>query len=186
MSSYTPPIQSFQSLVETLLNTPVRPRIFVSYQHSADQAYYDAFSACFHDGYESVFDNSLERRIDSDDPAYVIQRIRDKHITGTSCTIVLCGVTSYQRKYLDWEIKATLDKEHGLIGIQLPTILPDSNGLVYVPPRLSANITSGYAMWKHWDDLKQNPHLLSAWIADATNRSTKLIQNSATIQQRNG
>lgn len=186
MPPYTPPVGSFQSLVETLLNTPERPRIFVSYQHSADQSYYNAFSKCFHDSYESVFDNSLERRIDSDDSAYVIQRIRDKHITGTSCTIVLCGTTSYQRKYLDWEIKATLDKGHGLIGIQLPTLVPGSNGLVTVPTRLSANITSGYAVWKHWDELFQNPQLLKTWIAQATNRSAKLIQNPTAIQQRNG
>jgi hypothetical protein len=46
-----------------------------------------------------------------------MQRIRDKHITGTSCTIVLCGSLTPWRKYVDWEIKATLDKEHGLIGI---------------------------------------------------------------------
>ena len=141
---------TYDSLVRQILESskiPGRPRIFVSYQHSADQAYYDAFSKLFHDHYESVFDNSLEREIDSDDPAYVIQRIRDKHITGTSCTIVLCGNTSHERKYLDWEIKGTLDKEHGLIGIQLPTLIKNSNGIVIVPDRLHANISSGYAVW---------------------------------------
>jgi hypothetical protein len=163
-----------------------RPRIFVSYQHSADQAYYDGFSKHFHDNYESVYDNSLSRMIDSDNPDYVIQRIRDEFITGTSCTVLLCGPTSYQRKYLDWEIKATLDKEHGLVGIQLPTLVPGANNCVIVPDRLHANIVSGYAVWGHWNQLVQNPGLLSTWIAMATARPASLIVNPGTIKQRNG
>jgi len=46
--------------------------------------------------------------------------IRENFITGTSCTIVLCGAQTHLRKYVHWEIKATLDKEHGLIGVNLP------------------------------------------------------------------
>ena len=92
-----------------------RRKVFVSYHHGRDQAYYDEFSRFFHDQFETVFDNSLERRIDSDGVRYVIQRIRDKHITGTSCTVLLIGAESYQRKYVDWEIKATLDKGHGCL-----------------------------------------------------------------------
>jgi hypothetical protein len=176
---------SFRRYLESF-KIAVRPRIFVSYQHSADQAYYNAFSNDYHDTYESVFDNSLEREIDSDNTAYVIQRIRDKYISGTSCTIVLCGKTAHQRKYLDWEIKATLDKEHGLIGIQLPTLINGWHEPVVVPDRLAANIKSGYAVWKHWNELVQNPAQLSSWIHDARNRSKKLIQNAGTIKQRNG
>jgi hypothetical protein len=180
----------YDSLVRQILESskiPDRPRIFVSYQHSADQAYYDVFSRHYHDTYESIFDNSLERGgITSENPDYVIQQIRDKYITGTSCTIVLCGKTSHERKYLDWEIKGTLDKEHGLIGIQLPTLIAGINGMVTVPQRLSANISSGYAVWKGWNELAQNPRLLSTWIQEATNRSKKLIQNAGTIKQRNG
>lgn len=36
--------------------------------------------------------------------------------------MVLCGAEAPQRKFVDWEIKATLDKEHGLIGINLRPI----------------------------------------------------------------
>src|SRR5439155_19054437 len=110
------------SLFDTLPLLLKRPRIFVSYQHSSDQYYYNLLSQTFHDAYETIYDNSLRDEIDSDDNDYIIQRIRDEFITGTSCTIVLVGPTSYQRKYLDWEIKATLDKEHGIIGIQLPNL----------------------------------------------------------------
>lgn len=58
------------------------------------------------------------------------------------------------RKYIDWEIKSTLDKQHGLIGVQLPTLLSNSYGQVTVPARLSDNIASGYALWVSWADLQ--------------------------------
>jgi hypothetical protein len=36
----------------------------------------------------------------------------DNAPTGTSCTIVLCGAETPKRKFVDWEIKAILDKGH--------------------------------------------------------------------------
>ena len=53
----------------------IRPRVFVSYHHRGDQPYYDAFSKHFHDTHEAIYDNSLERRVDSDDVDYVRRRI---------------------------------------------------------------------------------------------------------------
>ena len=93
-----------------IFGAPVKHKVFVSYHHHADQAYYNAFSSAFHDTYDVIYDNSLERSIDSDDVNYVMRRIRENHITGTSCTIVLVGAESPKRKYIDWEISATLEK----------------------------------------------------------------------------
>jgi hypothetical protein len=165
---------------------PKRPRIFVSYQHSSDQAYYDQFSEKFHDGYESIFDNSLERCIDSDKTDYVIQRIRDNFITNTSCTIVLVGPTAHERKYLDWEIKATLDKEHGLIGIHLPNLAPRLDGLFDVPLRFAENVRSGYALWIHWNAVIAEPHALPKMIQTACDRPKGLIVNRHEIKKQNG
>jgi hypothetical protein len=175
-------------LSDLLPKITLRPRIFVSYQHSSDQYYYNEFSRIFHDGYESVYDNSLERIIDSEDCEYVIQRIRDEFITGTSCTILLVGPTSYQRKYLDWEIKATLEKEHGLIGIQLPNVVPSLNGQVTVPTRFVENVRSGYALWHElsWRQLIANPALLNHFISDACSRPKDRIVNRHEIKKQNG
>jgi hypothetical protein len=38
---------------------PVRHKIFVSFHHASDQAYYEAFSRAFHDMHEVIYDNSL-------------------------------------------------------------------------------------------------------------------------------
>src|SRR5688572_907132 len=100
---------------------PIKHKVFVSYHHRGDQAYYNAFSEAFHDTYEVIYDNSLERRIDSDDVDYIRRRIRENYVKGSSCTVVLVGKETWGRKYVDWEIETTLEMEHGLIGVRLPT-----------------------------------------------------------------
>jgi MTH538 TIR-like domain (DUF1863) len=163
-----------------------RRKIFISYHHSNDQPYYNEFSRLFSDSYASVQDNSLDRLIDSDDPDYVMRRIREKYISGTSCTIVLCGAESPSRKYVDWEIKATLDKQHGLIGVNLPSNPTNANGLVFVPVRLHDNIQSGYGLWIQWTDLNAGPQFLRGCVESANLRSKNLIINDRLLKPRNG
>lgn len=142
---------SYSSLCNAFTTT--RPRVFVSYHHAGDQWFYEEFSRLFHDTYEACQDNSVDRLIDSDDAEYVIRTIRENYITGTSCTLVLCGAETRWRKFVDWEIKATLDKQHGLIGIHLPTNPIALNGGIHKPDRLQDNIDSGYAVWSNWGTL---------------------------------
>jgi MTH538 TIR-like domain (DUF1863) len=162
----------------------VRSKIFVSYHHGGDQLYYDLFSKLFHDKYEVVRDNFLERIIQSDDTEYVMRQIREKYITGTSCTIILIGAHSHERKYLDWEIKATLDKCHGLVGVVLPNHVTNYLGEIIVPNRFLTNVKTGYAVWTHWDGL--TAHGLTTLIDAANAKSKFLIDNSPPLKQRNG
>lgn len=168
------------------LQIPTRRKIFVSYHHGGDAAYYDAFMKTFGESYEVVFDNSLERQIDSDRADYVIQRIRDNYIRGSSCTIVLCGAQTPWRKYVDWEIKATLDMKHGLIGINLPTNIFNSSGKFTVPDRLHDNITSGYATWTTWTDATSSGTNLKGLIEQAIGRHEDQIVNNRPMMSRNG
>lgn len=182
MSLLFPNLQSQR----TLLQGTDRPKIFISYHHSGDQAYYNYLSDKIHDQLDLVFDNSLDRNISSDNPEYIMQRIRDSFIGGTSCTIVLCGAATYQRKYVDWEIKATLDKQHGLIGIKLPTLIPNAANQLLVPDRFAQNFQSGYAIWQTWEALMANPAVIKAWIADAASRSRAKIVNDLPLKAKNG
>lgn len=163
---------------------PLRPKIFVSYHHGGDQSYYDEFSRFFHNQYEAIRDNSLERCIQSDDVDYVMRNIREDYITGTSCTIVLIGAQSYQRKYLDWEIKATLDKYHGLVGIVLPNHVKNIDGAVIVPDRFLDNYKTGYTTLVHWNGL--TAQTLQQLIGEATDKSKLLINNARQTRHRNG
>lgn len=168
------------------LPAAVKHKIFVSYHHGGDQRYYDDFSNAFHKIYDVIFDNSLERRIDSDNSDYVMRQIRENYIKGSSCTIVLVGKENSGRKFVDWEIKATLDMGHGLIGVCLPSATRDAtNSNVIVPDRLHSNIQSGFASWVSWQDITSNAAQLERTVAYAKSRDPKLIVNPREIRSRN-
>ena len=158
---------------------PVKHKVFVSYDHGGDQPYYDALSKEFHDQYDIIYDDLLDRVIDGDNTDYVIQRISDSFIAGSACTIVLVGKETWGSKYVDWEIKATLDKQHGLIGVHLPSlpVNPITN-TVAVPPRLSDNIHSGFALWVPWKQITAGPTQLNGYITKAKAGDRRLIQNN--------
>jgi hypothetical protein len=155
-------------------------KIFVSYHHGGDRAWYDAFSRTFCDQYDVIEDNSPERAIDSDDVDYVRRRLSENCITGSSCTIVLIGRDTWGRKYVDWEIDITLEKEHGLIGVMLP--LPVRGVL---PPRLQDNIQTGYALSHPWAQITASPTALTQAIEIAKNKPKWLINNKRERRYQN-
>lgn len=174
----------FNPLVWALVSKlPIKRSVFISYHHALDQMYYDSFSNMFSDLYNCIKDNSLERALDSDDCEYVMRRIRENHISGSSCTIVLCGIETPFRKYVDWEIKATLDKQHGLVGVLLPT---NYWGGLNIPERLRVNVQSGYAILINWSDLNKGPIYLKSIVEMAINKSKNLIENNIPMRRRNG
>ena len=164
----------------------VKRKVFVSYYHGGDQVYYDAFSKAFCDTYDVITDNSLERRVDSEDVNYVMRRIREGYIAGSSCTIVLVGKDTQGRKYVDWEIKATLEKDHGLIGVRLPTAPITPQNTVIVPDRLHDNVQSGYALWLTWQQITAGAQACTQFIEQANARDKKLIVNTRERRLRNG
>jgi antiphage defense system Thoeris ThsB-like protein len=180
---------AFSPFGATEATTIEKPGVFISYHHDGDQAYYDYFARVFADFYRIIRDNSLRQEIWSDDPDYVMRRIREDYITGTSCTVVLCGKQTPWRKFVDWEIKASLDKEHALVGISLPTA-PINNGKVFVPNRFFDNYQTGYGRWLSWDQLfpneQPNVAVLRAIIASANAMPTTLIANMRSLRSRNG
>lgn len=161
-------------------------KIFISYHHGGDKIFYDAFINAFSSSYDVIYDNSIERAVDSSNVDYVIRKIRENYITGSSCTIVLCGANTPYRKFVDWEIKATLDKHHGLIGVNLPTnsLNPDRNYVI--PDRLCDNINTGYAVWVDWATFTQSPQNVQNYIELANSKSPTLVNNSRILKQRNG
>lgn len=161
-------------------------KVFVSYHHGGDKAYYDAFINTFSTSYDVIHDNSVERAVDSTNTEYVIRRIRENFITGSSCTIVLCGSQTPWRKFVDWEIKATLDKQHGLIGVNLPTNPMNNNQQFIVPDRLNDNIQSGYAVWIDWATFTQSYQNVQYYIEQANSKSAAFINNTRALRQRNG
>ena len=110
-----------------------RRSVFVSYHHDRDQFYYDRLATVCDQSCQLIRDASLREALDSEDTDYIRQAIREGYITGTSCTIVLCGSETWKRKHVDWKIKSTLDKRHGLVGVNLPSNPLTSAGKYIVP-----------------------------------------------------
>lgn len=162
-----------------------RRKVFVSYHHRGDQASYDEFTTAFHDRLQLLTDNSLERRIDSDDVDYVMRRIREHHLHGSSCTVVLCGANTWRRRYVDWEILASLNQRMGLVGVWLPTLPLEANGGTQKPARLQDNINSGYAVWTRWSAIAADHRVLLDAIEQAVTRSATRIDNSRARMLRN-
>jgi hypothetical protein len=160
-------------------------RIFVSYHHDSDRAYYDEFAQIFSGTYEILHDRSVDRPIGSEDPEYVIRRIRENYLTGSSVTVMLCGRNSWGRKYVDWEILASLNQGMGLISVNLPTNLQESDGSSLVPDRFYDNWQSGYALWQQWQKVVGDPLSFRQTIETALRRSTSLIDNGRAKRLRN-
>jgi hypothetical protein len=101
------------------------------------------------------------------------------------CTLVLVGKNTWGRKYVDWEISATLQKNHGLIGVSLRSAPLTSEGKITVPDRLHDNIQSGYALWAAWAQVVASTQALNTLIEAAINRDKALINDSRPQRQAN-
>lgn len=178
---------SGEEMIGSLFNQvrPVRRDVFVSFHHRGDQPYYDSLSGTMHDRLQLLTDNSLERRIDSSNYDYIMRRIRENHLHGSSCTIVLCGANTWRRKYVDWEIQASLTQQMGLVGIWLPTLPLLPHNCTEKPSRLQDNIDSGYAVWISWSDIVANLTALPDAIERANAASKRLIDNSRVRMELN-
>jgi len=171
-------------LRQLLSNLVQKPKVFVSYHHANDQVYYDQFSALFSEVYDIITDRSVDRIFRSNDVQYQRARIRKKYIKGTSLTVVLCGTESWKRKFIDWEICATLNMRHALLGIVLPSQPRNRWNQYWWPDRLSDNLRTGYAHWIYWTE---DPDTLKVAIdaARLRSRKTNLIDNSRPTMKRN-
>ena len=126
--------------------------IFVSFHH-ADELEANIWCRRFEGYFNEIRTLGLDERgdeyaehINSGDSDYVMGRIREDKIAGTSCTVVLIGKCTWARRYVDWEIAATLrnftdSARGGLIAVQLPSAA--EHGWAKLPPRLALNIPNG-------------------------------------------
>jgi len=187
LPTYLSPALSLSSLLSQP-TTYTKAKMFVSYHHRLDKTYYDAFSRYVCEEYDVLCDNSPERAKDSDDVEYIMRSLRENHIKGSSCTIVLCGEETRWRKFVDWEIDVTLSMEHGLVVVLLPTCRYGYNNQgTHKPDRLQDNIDSGYAVFTTWQEIAQNgPHFVREKVALADAKSKSLIRNDRPRMLRNG
>lgn len=156
-------------------------KVFISYYHREDQKYAEHLAYTY--GY-AIIDKSLYGDFGYLQTATILNKIRKEHLRDSTVTVVLVGMHTYGRKWVDWEIYASLRPygertRNGLVGIYLPQHSRKNF-------RLTDNIRSGYAIRMKWKEAQDEEEFVyavhSAWNA---RRRDYLIDNSRPLRQRN-
>jgi hypothetical protein len=139
---------------------PIRRKCFISYHH-ADHSEVVKFIDRF--GSANFIHRAItmpEDVINSNNTDYVMSRIRQLYIRDSTVTIVLIGKCTWARKFVDWEVQASLrTPANGLLAILL-----DSSKRPRLPTRVKTNVDSGYARYRYYPD---SARTLGTWIEDA-------------------
>ena len=149
-----------------------RRQCFISY-HKAD----DAAVQRFVDRFDNVHDTFIRRAIlmpeeivNSGDDDYVIGQIRQRFIGDSTVSIVMVGQCTWSRKFIDWEVQASLRQPaNGLPNGLMAVLLDPSTTEGVLPERVKLNIDSGYAKFYPYPDSAMT---LSSWIEDAYSART--------------
>jgi hypothetical protein len=164
-----------------------RRKCFISY-YAGDTAEVDRFLADFQDAFipKVIGVTDQDDFIDSTDSDYVMSKIREKYLGDSTVTICLIGSCTHSRRYIDWELKATLRQgsytPNGLLGVMLPS----RGKYAHLPPRFSDNLSAGdqsrgYGRYKVYPD---SVATLKGWIEDCYARRTShalYISNSQSM-----
>jgi hypothetical protein len=170
-----------------------RRRVFISFcQIDGDEA--DEFIDTWgiRDGvftYRALGITDNDDFIDSTNPEYVMNQIRQRYLADSTVTIVLIGSCTHSRRYVDWEIKASLRRgevytPNGLIGI----LLPGAGDRAHLPPRFAENWSRDNPCYATYYYYPTSANQLGEWIHDAYNaRTTRahLIQNTSAMMRYN-
>lgn len=153
-------------------------KAFISYHHD-DQQEVEEFIATFGHWHEVFTYRAVGMArdiIDSTDTEYVMRRIRELYLKDSTVTVMLIGRCTWSRRYVDWEIQASLrgvgsQLPNGLLGI----VLPSAGKSPRPPERLALNLKGKnsderYARW-YW--YPQSSDSLSSWIEDSFEARTK-------------
>jgi hypothetical protein len=128
-----------------LAPAPVKRKVFISYCH-LNQQEAEGFVSTWRNVFTAralgmAFSNEI---INSTNTAYVMSRIRSDYLGDSSVTIVLVGTCTHSRRYIDWELKASLQRgdstPNGVVAFLLPSA-HNHNGRLYphLPERLDSN-----------------------------------------------
>ena len=123
----------------------VRHKVFISYHHDDQDEVLD-FVETFDEERDVFIRRGLgiemgQDIIDSDNTDYVMHRIRVLYLLDSTVTIVMMGKCTWARRYVDWEIQASLRHgetvtPNGLLGVKLKSYRSSAG----YPNRLNLNL----------------------------------------------
>ena len=127
--------------------------------------------------------------IDSDDDDYIKSHISGKYMADSTVTVLLVGRCTWARRFIDWEVAATLrdspkNKRSGLVAYKLPSA--DENQKA--PKRLLANYKKeeeSYAEYWVYPSSKSTVRSNIERAFQARTTKDHLIDNSAPLRRAN-
>ena len=123
-------------------------KCFISY-NAADKDAVDKFCEKFSGSFIRRGLKMEDDIIDSTNTDYVMQRIRSLYLKDSTVTIVLIGKCTWARRFVDWEVQASLRNPadgypNGVVAIQL------WDSYQTLPNRVNLNVKSEYSkFYKH-------------------------------------
>ena len=162
-----------------------RRKVFISYHHD-DQGEVEAFIKKYDEKKDIFISRALGMYsdiIDSTDTEYIMQRIRELYLKDSTVTLIMIGKCTWARRYVDWEMQASLRHgektvPNGLMGIKLSSY--KNNGY---PNRLNLNLKQSEKQEECYArvyDYPESVDQLRKWIEDAFQARTtraKYIEN---------
>lgn len=173
-------------------SAPDRRKCFVSY-HVDDiqevQNFIDSFGEDFLFTCLGVVDE--DNFVDSTDDETIKRAIRQKHLTGTSVTIVLIGKCTSKRKFVDWEISSSLrndsvNKRSGVVAIPLPSL----NNSWTLSPRIMDNYVEGddsasYIVGRSYPSSSSKLREYVELAIKKRDNNSNLVNNSRELMRKN-
>jgi hypothetical protein len=170
---------------------PVRHKCFISY-HSNDidgvTDFVEEFNDVFIPRVVGVSDSDhFKDPIDSKDEDYIKQQIRSKYMSDSTVTILYMGSCAWARKYVDWEIAATLRNDPVNRRAGLMAITPADRSTNQVQARFDDNWDGDkkYARYYYYPKTSSS---LREWIEDAFQARTtraNLVVNTRKLRTYN-
>src|SRR4051812_6111051 len=127
----------------------IRRKCFISYHH-ADLAAVNRFIHRF--GQSNFLKRGItlpDEVVNSTSTDYVMRRVRQLYLRDSTVTIVLVGPCTWARRFVDWEIQASLRRPANGLPNGLLAILLDRSIRPQLPPRFKLNRDAGYAAYHY-------------------------------------
>lgn len=157
-----------------------RHRCFISYHHEDEEEVQDFIQEFDHrhDVFVSrgIGASMAGDVIDSDSSDYIMRRVRELYLNDSTVTIVMVGKCTWARKFVDWEIAASLrntavSSRSGLMAIALPSVSGSSSRRL--PPRADDNV-DGDSLYARWWKYPTSAESLANYIGIAYSARTSL------------
>lgn len=176
--------------METRSADATRHKCFVSY-HAADGDEVAQFIQDFGTEFiaKTIGVTDDDPFINSDDDDYIKSQISGKYMADTSVTILLVGACTAKRRFVDWEIAATLrnspkNRRSGLVAWNLPSVGKTN----YAPARLDDNWSSdepSYASYYVPPTSKSSVRSAIDAAFQARTNLGHLVDNSRVLRRKN-